>query len=68
MEIDLVCLFRCKLCDARMFERDIAGHVLRHGVPNGRGVKKLFVRGKRSTPAKPGGNWKPMYQRQALRA
>ena len=68
MEIELVCLYRCKMCDSRLFERDMHGHLERHGIYANGSTRDYFVRGRRNTPGRPGGNWKPLYQRQALRA
>lgn len=65
MASDPVALFRCRKCDAWLFERDCAGHLLRHGVDvatltPGR-VLAHFHRGPKTAAPHPGENVKPMY-------
>lgn len=68
-KISYVPLFRCRLCKARMFERDCIGHLERHGalnIGNWRLVnvddhwRTYFVRGRKNTPERPGALWKPL--------
>lgn len=68
MKTELVCLYRCNLCNTRMFERDMHGHLERHGIYANGSTRTYFTRGRRDTPSRPGGNWRPMYQSQAMRA
>lgn len=68
MKTELVCLYRCNLCHTRMFERDMRGHLERHSIHANGDARTYFVRGRRDTPDKPGGNWRPMYQSRAMRS
>lgn len=61
-EISLVCLFRCRICGTRVFEKDMHGHLERHGIYANGDTKKYFVRGRRDTPAKPGYHHKHLFQ------
>jgi hypothetical protein len=63
--MDLVSMFRCKECKVRMFERDCAGHLERHGIP----IRQLtpaqilthFDRGPVTAIARPGDGMKPLH-------
>lgn len=63
--MDSVSLFRCRDCNVKVYEQDCPGHLRRHGVD----VTKLtatqilthFERGPKTTSARPGANFKPMY-------
>jgi hypothetical protein len=61
---ELVAMFQCKHCSVRMYERDRAGHLERHGmqVP----AKQLathFLEGPRDTAGRPGDNHQSTYGR-----
>ena len=61
IEIKLVRLHRCKLCKARMFERDRYGHMARHGMACSKlDIARHFKPGYKDTPAQVGGNYKPL--------
>lgn len=51
-EVKLVCLFKCKQCGVRMYERDTKGHLERHGIDGDR--KTYFARGKKTQHSRPG--------------
>jgi hypothetical protein len=52
-------LFRCKTCSVRVFWRDAAGHMLRHGVETNGDLRKYFAKGPAIIPSVPGSLWKP---------
>jgi len=56
--MSLVSMFRCKKCKVRMFERDCAGHLSRHGIDiskfTNEEVLSYFERGPRTARARPG--------------
>lgn len=64
MKVELVSLFKCRLCQARMFQRDCHGHMERHGIYVNGDWRDYFVRGKRDTPTRPGAHHKPLYHRK----
>ena len=66
-EIQLVCLFRCKICGVRVFEHDIQRHLGTHGIYANGESRKYFSRGPRDTPEKPGYHHKSLYQGHSKR-
>jgi hypothetical protein len=57
---DLVSLYTCLKCRARMFERDCAGHYARC-VGDGPVVMSAFERGPRTHAGRPGDAVKPLH-------
>jgi hypothetical protein len=51
---ELVSLYRCKICGARMFESHTASHLSRHRTVEGSALP-YFERGPRDTHPRPGG-------------
>jgi hypothetical protein len=67
-DVILVPLYRCKQCKVRVFERDAHGHLERHGLTGINGNwREYFTKGRKDTPLKPGGHYKPLYQRSRQR-
>ncbi len=55
-------MFRCKRCGVRMFERDCAGHLYRHGLQVTPGkVASHFEMGPVTARSRPGDGVKPLY-------
>lgn len=55
-------MFRCRVCNVRMFERDCAGHLARHGLTVAHDqVAGYFIEGPRDALGRPGDNHKSTY-------
>lgn len=51
-----------------MFEKDVKGHLDRHGISGVNGNwRTYFVKGRKDHCPTPGGNYKPLYQRTKQR-
>ena len=58
-EATMVCLYRCRKCGVRLFEKDAPSHTERHGL-DARKWRSFFIRGKRDTWSRPGMHHKPL--------
>lgn len=60
-------MFRCKLCKVRLYEKDCAGHLGRHGLTvDSEQVLDHFERGPATASSRPG-EQKSVYGQQAAR-
>ena len=60
---ELVSLYRCVHCPARMFEQDCAGHLKRHGWNiHSSEIRTHFIKGPRNTFPRPGARDEGIYQ------
>lgn len=68
MSDPVLSLFTCKICKTRLFEKDCAAHLARHGLkiaPDK--VLTHFERGPATQPARPGTGATSMYQKRGKR-
>ena len=66
-EIQLVCLYRCRICGVKIFEADVKGHLERHGIHANGESRTYFTRCRKNTPASPGYHHQQIYQSHGQR-